>query len=71
MTLPAAVVTGGARGIGLASARHLARAGCRVALVDRDAKALAIAAGALAAEGLSAEVYEGDVIDIDGGQWVN
>ena len=31
-----AVITGGARGIGLATAERLARAGARVAIGDRD-----------------------------------
>jgi NAD(P)-dependent dehydrogenase (short-subunit alcohol dehydrogenase family) len=43
-----AVVTGGASGIGLAAARLFAAEGARVALVDRDADALARAAGEIA-----------------------
>src|SRR4051794_41976076 len=39
-----ALVTGAARGIGLAAARRLARDGARVALVDVDEAALAAAA---------------------------
>ncbi|WP_251864692.1 SDR family NAD(P)-dependent oxidoreductase [Achromobacter sp. Marseille-Q4962] len=46
-----ALVTGGARGIGLASARALLRRGARVTLLGRDAAALAAAAADLAAEG--------------------
>ena len=42
-----AVVTGGAAGIGLAVAQRLASSGARVALWDRDAAALAQAAGTL------------------------
>ena len=37
---PVAVVTGGARGIGLAVAERFLAAGHRVALLDRDSKAL-------------------------------
>src|SRR5689334_15102632 len=43
----AAVVTGGAAGIGLAIAQRLAASGARVSLWDRDEKALAEAARAL------------------------
>ena len=45
--LRTAVVTGAARGIGLAAVRKLVEAGCRVALVDRDADALASAVATL------------------------
>ena len=43
----AALVTGAAKGIGLATASAFARAGARVALLDRDAPALEAAAAAL------------------------
>lgn len=46
-----AVVTGGARGIGLATAEALAEAGARVTITDRDEGALREAAAALAATG--------------------
>jgi 2-dehydro-3-deoxy-L-rhamnonate dehydrogenase (NAD+) len=47
-----AVVTGGARGIGFAIAQRLLASGARVSLWDRDAAALAEAAGPLAATGM-------------------
>ncbi|MCQ4158472.1 SDR family oxidoreductase [Roseomonas sp. GC11] len=46
-----AVITGGGSGIGLATARRFAREGARLALVDRDAAALAEAAATLQAMG--------------------
>lgn len=45
-----AVVTGGASGIGLASARLFSEAGARVAVVDRDAAALSVLGGMMAVE---------------------
>ncbi len=45
-----AIVTGGSRGIGLATARALAAEGCDVALVAREATALGSARDAVAAE---------------------
>lgn len=48
-----AIVTGGARGIGFAIARRLARDGWRVALWDRDAAAVAKAAADLGADHLA------------------
>ncbi len=55
-----AVVTGGAGGIGLATARRLASEGARVFLVDRDNAALRDAATALPADRLAGMVV-GDV----------
>ena len=52
-----AIVTGGSRGIGLATARALAAEGVRVALVARDADGLAAAAAGLREAGAS-EVME-------------
>lgn len=46
-SLPVAVITGGARGIGLAMGRWFLAHGYRVVLVDMDAATLAQAAGAL------------------------
>ncbi|MEP5731103.1 MAG: SDR family oxidoreductase [Sulfitobacter sp.] len=55
MTTKVALVTGAARGIGLASARVLTDAGWQVALLDRDAEALAEAAAGFDADILSLE----------------
>jgi 2-keto-3-deoxy-L-fuconate dehydrogenase len=54
-----AVITGGASGIGLAAARLFAAEGARIALVDRDAQALRLAAREIA----DALALEGDVGD--------
>jgi len=56
-----AIVTGGAGGIGLATARALARTGVRVALADLRAEAAAEAAGQSQAEGLAVEAFQVDV----------
>ena len=56
-----AVVTGAGQGIGLAIARGLAQAGCRVVLVDIDGARVAAAAAQLAAEGLRCWAREADV----------
>jgi NAD(P)-dependent dehydrogenase (short-subunit alcohol dehydrogenase family) len=56
-----AVVTGGAAGIGHASARKLCQLGARVAILDRDAKAGERAATALAKEGYTAGYFPCDV----------
>ena len=58
------VVTGGARGIGLAIARAFAAEGARVALVDRDA-AVAAAAESLAAFEEGSLGIEADIADFD------
>jgi NAD(P)-dependent dehydrogenase (short-subunit alcohol dehydrogenase family) len=52
-----AVIAGGTRGIGLATALCLAREGCRVALIGRDKARLEEAAGAVGAAG-SPEVLQ-------------
>jgi 3-oxoacyl-[acyl-carrier protein] reductase len=58
-----AVVTGGARGIGFATARRLAADGARVVLFDRDGEANERAAATLMAEGAGASAREVDVTD--------
>ena len=55
------LVTGGARGIGLAVARRLAEDGARVVLFDLDGKAAEKAAAVLTAEGADAMARELDV----------
>ncbi|MDE0391761.1 MAG: SDR family NAD(P)-dependent oxidoreductase [Rhodospirillales bacterium] len=62
-----AIVTGGTRGIGHASARRLAREGCRVGICARGAAGLDGALAAFAAEGLS---VIGAVCDVADGEAV-
>lgn len=59
-----AIVTGGAQGIGGASALRLARRGWHLLLVDLDAEALKIKAQACADAGGSAETLVADVRDL-------
>jgi NAD(P)-dependent dehydrogenase (short-subunit alcohol dehydrogenase family) len=56
-----ALVTGAGVGLGRAVARWLARAGCDVAIVDRDAVALASAAAEVRAEGRRVAAVELDL----------
>jgi 3-oxoacyl-[acyl-carrier protein] reductase len=56
-----AIVTGSARGIGLASARQLGYLGAKVALFDLDEEAVNASAKALADEGIEATAHAGDV----------
>jgi 3-oxoacyl-[acyl-carrier protein] reductase len=60
-----ALVTGGARGIGLAIARRLAAEGARVALVDLDKSAVEAAAGELGAASMAvvADVTRTDEVE--------
>jgi len=58
-----ALITGSSRGIGLALAAELARAGAAVVLNGRDPATLEAARAALAAQGLSAAIAAFDVTD--------
>ena len=58
-----AVVTGGSKGIGFACADRLAREGCNVAIVSRDAVTLEAAAARLAVHGTSVTVHAVDLGD--------
>jgi NAD(P)-dependent dehydrogenase (short-subunit alcohol dehydrogenase family) len=58
-----AVVVGGGSGIGLSSARALARDGARVTIVGRTEQTLVDAVAALADEGLDVAHFVGDALD--------
>jgi NAD(P)-dependent dehydrogenase (short-subunit alcohol dehydrogenase family) len=58
-----AVITGGARGIGLATGRRLGGAGHAVVLVDKEAEALEQARAALSADGIRVAALLGDLGD--------
>jgi NAD(P)-dependent dehydrogenase (short-subunit alcohol dehydrogenase family) len=60
-----ALVTGAAVGIGRGIAHWLAKAGCDVALADKDTEQLAAAAGEVEAEGVRALAFTADVRDPD------
>src|SRR5688500_6627370 len=57
------LITGGSRGLGLALAREVARAGCRLVLCARDAQELARAQLDLAQHGAQVLVVPCDVSD--------
>jgi NAD(P)-dependent dehydrogenase (short-subunit alcohol dehydrogenase family) len=65
LTGRSALVTGAASGIGLAVARWLARAGCDVAVTDRDGEALTRAAALIETEGPRVVPITTDVRDED------
>lgn len=58
-----AVLTGGASGLGAATARALHAAGAHVALIDRDAAAVEAAASAMGVSGFAADVADADDIE--------
>jgi gluconate 5-dehydrogenase len=58
-----ALITGASRGLGLAMASAMAEAGARVVLNGRDPATLTVAAEALRARGLAAEIAAFDVSD--------
>ncbi len=60
-----AAITGGAAGIGLAVAQRLATSGARVALWDRDEKALALAKASLPATTFTAQLDVADAAAVD------
>jgi len=60
-----AVVTGGAKGIGLGIARELAEAGCRIALWDFDEAALREAEQTLSSEGVDVKTFKVDVSAVE------
>lgn len=57
----AVIVTGAANGVGLAIARHLADAGARVMMVDRDEERLARECSSIIEQGGEARSYSGDL----------
>jgi 3-oxoacyl-[acyl-carrier protein] reductase len=64
MSSPVAFVTGAAAGIGLATAKELARRGYSLSLLDCQADALKTAGAELQAEGASVQLHTGDVGDL-------
>jgi NAD(P)-dependent dehydrogenase (short-subunit alcohol dehydrogenase family) len=62
-TLPLALITGGANGIGLATARQLAKDGYDLFLIDKDEKNLAVAVAELKQSGKQIESLALDLSD--------
>ncbi|WP_417330038.1 SDR family oxidoreductase [Halomonas cupida] len=56
-------ITGGARGLGLAMARHLGKQGARIALLDTDGEQLDKAVNLLLDAGVSAQAFVANVAD--------
>ena len=59
----AAIVTGGASGLGAATARALADAGAKVTVLDRDGEGAATAAKDIGGLGLQCDVADGDAVE--------
>src|SRR5881409_3850594 len=59
------LVTGGANGIGAATARRLAEEGCAVGILDMDVAAGEDVAGEIEARGWRAKFYDVDIADYD------
>jgi NAD(P)-dependent dehydrogenase (short-subunit alcohol dehydrogenase family) len=66
-----ALVTGAASGIGRATARRLALAGCQVVAVDRDADALAMMAEEIGAQKLVVDVADEAAVEMAFGQAIS
>jgi NAD(P)-dependent dehydrogenase (short-subunit alcohol dehydrogenase family) len=60
-----AIVTGGARGLGLATARHLASRGVTCILADLDGEKLEQASAAMQRDGLSGHPHQADLTNED------
>lgn len=60
-----AVVTGGAKGIGLGIAKELARHGCRIAIWDMDQDALCAATEEVASLGVEVQAFQVNVAALD------
>jgi len=58
----AALVTGGASGLGAATARELARRGARVAVLDRNAEGAATLAGEIGGVGIGCDITDSDSV---------
>lgn len=58
----AALVTGGASGLGAATARELARLGARVAVLDRNAEGAAVVAAEIGGIGLACDITNTDSV---------